>query len=218
MSKKAQINQLVFIDDSGDPGFKIEKGSSKTFVIACIIFDDYLEAEKAAVVIKELRRSLKFPETTEFRFNKSSKKTRLAFLNEVSKYKFRTRAIVMEKSIIRSGELKRKKETFYQFAIKMVLKHNFGTIKNARVKLDGHGERIFRRKMTTYLRKELNTAERKIIDNLKFVDSRNNVLIQLADIVAGSINRSFDKTKTDHKLYLNILKRNKRIEDVWEFK
>lgn len=35
---------LVFIDDSGDPGFKIEKGSSSVFVIALVIFDDDLEA------------------------------------------------------------------------------------------------------------------------------------------------------------------------------
>ena len=37
---------LVFIDDSGDPGFKLQKGSSPVFIIACVIFDDELEAEK----------------------------------------------------------------------------------------------------------------------------------------------------------------------------
>ena len=35
---------LVFIDDSGDPGFKLGKGSSLIFVIGCIVFDDELEA------------------------------------------------------------------------------------------------------------------------------------------------------------------------------
>lgn len=38
---------LVFIDDSGDPGFKLQKGSSLIFVISCIIFDEELEAEKS---------------------------------------------------------------------------------------------------------------------------------------------------------------------------
>ncbi len=37
---------LVFIDDSGDPGFKLDKGSSKFFVISLVIFNDNLEAEK----------------------------------------------------------------------------------------------------------------------------------------------------------------------------
>ncbi|HKZ35403.1 MAG TPA: DUF3800 domain-containing protein, partial [Patescibacteria group bacterium] len=67
---------LVFVDDSGDPGFNLEKGASKFFVIACIIFDDELQAEKTAVAIKELRRELKFPDEVEFKFNKSKQRVR----------------------------------------------------------------------------------------------------------------------------------------------
>jgi hypothetical protein len=59
---------LVFIDDSGDPGFKLEKGSSSHFVIACVIFQDELEALKVKVALKELKRSLKYPENVEFKF------------------------------------------------------------------------------------------------------------------------------------------------------
>ena len=54
---------LIFIDDSGDPGFKINKGASAFFVIACVIFKDELEAEKSAVALKQFRRKLKFPDT-----------------------------------------------------------------------------------------------------------------------------------------------------------
>ena len=49
---------LVLIDDSGDPGFKIGRGSSQFFVIACVIFDDELDAEETALIIKRYRRSL----------------------------------------------------------------------------------------------------------------------------------------------------------------
>lgn len=62
------IFMLVFIDDSGDPGFKFDKGSSEYFVISMVIFDDELEAEKIAVAIKELRRKIGFPDDVEFRF------------------------------------------------------------------------------------------------------------------------------------------------------
>ena len=64
---------LVFIDDSGDPGFNFKKGSSRFFIIAAVIFNDELEAEKTAVSIKELRRKLNFPDDVEFKFNKSRK-------------------------------------------------------------------------------------------------------------------------------------------------
>jgi len=68
---------LVFIDDSGDPGFKLDKGSTKYFIIAMVIFDDDLEAEKTAVAIKEFRRELKWPDYREFRFYKLSRDIRL---------------------------------------------------------------------------------------------------------------------------------------------
>ena len=208
---------LVFIDDSGDPGFKLNKGSSKVFVISCVIFDDELEAEKTAVAIKEFRRKMKFPDTMEFKFNKSSRKIRKGFLTEISKYKFRIRAIVMQKEKIYSWELKKSKESFYSYAIKMVLKYDNKTLKNAKIKLDGHGERIFRRKLTTYLRRELNVRQKKVVSQLRFVNSKTNVLIQMADMVAGSIYRKYTSNKKDADIYYSILKKHRKIQDCWVF-
>lgn len=48
---------IVFIDESGDAGFKIGKGSSTFFVISLIIFDDELEAEETALRIKNLENN-----------------------------------------------------------------------------------------------------------------------------------------------------------------
>lgn len=206
---------LVFIDDSGDPGFKIARGSSVIFVICCVIFDDDLEAEKVAVKIKELRRKLKKSDRFEFKFNKCSKKYRTEFLRTVASAKFRVRAIVMPKEKIYSEELRRSKESFYNFTIKMVLRHNSGTIKNARIRLDGRGNRVFRRRLLTYLRRDLNTGERRVVKNIRFRDSKRDVLIQLADMVAGSINRSFQTRKSDSQVYLGIIK--PRVEDIWVF-
>lgn len=206
---------LIFIDDSGDPGFKIEKGSSPVLVIVCVIFDDELEAEKTAVAIKELRRKLKKSDKFEFKFNKTNREFRLKFLQEVSHFKFRFRAIVFEKTKIKSDELKTSKQSFYNYAIKMVLKHNFGTIKGAKIRLDGHGDRIYKREVIRYLRKELNNRENKIFQKLQFVDSKSNVLIQLADMIAGSIHRKYMMEKMDSKTYFNIIKKQK--EDLWEF-
>lgn len=38
-------------------------------------------------------------------------------------------------------------------------------------------------------------------------DSRRDNLIQLADVIAGSINRSFQTDKTDSEDYLRIIKK-----------
>lgn len=207
---------LVFIDDSGDPGFKMNKGSSRFFVISAVLFDDNLEAEKTAVAIKELRRELKFGDDVEFKFNKSKRLVRERFLSAINPYSFKIRCIVIEKEIIYSEELRRNKKRFYAYAIKKLLENNGNEIKNAKIKVDGSGDREFRRNFLTYLRRELNTKDRCVLEHCKLVDSKGNVLIQLADMVAGAIRRSYSKDKTDKDVYKCIIK--KHITSEWKFK
>ncbi|MBU0455447.1 MAG: DUF3800 domain-containing protein [Gammaproteobacteria bacterium] len=205
---------LIFLDESGDPGFKVGKGSSNVFVIALVIFDDHLEAEETALKIKRLRRELGKDDGFEFKFNKCSRAIRCHFLSTIAECRFRIRALVIRKEKIYGKELRRNKESFYAYAVKMVLKHNNDTIRDAKLKMDGHGERKFRREFLAYLRRELNSPSRKIVSHLRFVDSRGNVLIQLADMIAGAIHRSFSN-KVDANIYREIIK--KREEDVWIF-
>lgn len=207
---------LIFIDESGDAGFKTTKGSTPYFVIVIVIFDDELVAEDVALSIKKLRRKLNKKDTFEFKFNKLDKNIRLMFLKEISKYDFRIRAIVFRKDKIYSPKFKDDKNSFYSYAVKMVLKHNNNTIKNAKIRLDGLGEREFRRSLLVYLRKELNTRENKVLNDLKFVDSNKNVLIQLADMIAGSIRRYYEGEKIDYELYKAEI--NRKIDNIWEFK
>lgn len=47
-------------------------------------------------------------------------------------------------------------------------------------------------------------------------NSKRDVLVQLADMVAGSINRAENKIKPDSYIYKEIIK--KHIEDEWHFK
>lgn len=207
---------LVFIDDSGDPGFKFDKGSTSHFVIALVIFDDELEAEKTAVAIKELKRKIGFRDRDEFRFFKTKNEFKKMFLETVNPFGFRVRCLVVDKSIIISEELRNNKNSFYAYFIKEVLKNNNDTILDAKIRLDGSGDKIFRRNFITYLRKELNSGKKKIVLDCKMIDSKENVLVQLADMVAGSINRAENKEKKDRFEYKNIIK--KRIEDEWRFK
>ncbi|MCA9341748.1 DUF3800 domain-containing protein, partial [Candidatus Saccharibacteria bacterium] len=75
--------------------------------------------------------------------------------------------------------------------------------------------REYKKSAITYLRREVNSRSSKI-KKVRFVDSGTNTLIQLADLVAGSILRSTQTNKTDSDDYVKILRM--RIEDVWYFK
>jgi hypothetical protein len=207
---------LVFIDDSGDAGFKLDKGSSKHFVIACVIFDDNLDAEETALKIKRLRRTLHWRDDHEFKFNKANKQIRLAFLNEVKGCNFRARAIVADKSTIRSHELRSNKTKFYNYMIKKVLAKSDGpiTIKDGNIRLDDHEDRAYKKAAMTYFRQQANPRG-GVIKDMKFVNSKSDSLIQLADMVAGAILRTTQGGKTDSSDYLKVIQ--KRIEDIWYF-
>ncbi len=207
---------LVFLDDSGDPGFKLDKGSSQFFVISLVIFNDNLEAEKTAVAIKELRRDLGFSDQTEFKFFKSRREVREKFLGAVNQFDFRIRSLVIDKRLIKSDHLKANKNSFYSYAIKIVLQYSSNSILNAKIRIDGSGDRIFRKNFLSYLRKQLNTKEKCIMENCKLVDSKKDVLIQMADMVAGSIRRFYDDSVTDSQVYKKII--FKHIDDEWPFK
>lgn len=206
---------LVFIDDSGDPGFKLGKGSTEVFVISLVIFDDDLEAEKAALAIKSLRRKLRFPDGVEFKFFKSHARVKQEFLHAIAGINFRVRSLVVRKALIHSPELRTNKKSFYAYAIKTALRNSGNTIFDAKVKIDGSGDRVFRREFLSYLRRELHSSDRRIVKSCKLVDSRENVLIQMADMIAGSIRRSYDTSKSDATAYKKIIQH--RIEDEWQF-
>ncbi len=206
---------IVFIDESGDSGFSVDKGSSRIFAIVCVVFTDELEAEKTAVAIKELKRHLGFSDRTEFKFNGSKKQVRIDFLRTINKFDFSVRAVVVDKDKIRSPLLKEDKSSFYSYFIKLILSHTKGTIVNAKVRIDGSGDRIFRRNFLTYLRKQLNSSEKKVMQNVKLVDSKTNVLIQMADMIAGTIRRHKEGEKEDAKEYYKNIE--KKISDCWDF-
>lgn len=206
---------IVFIDESGDPGFKMEKGSSVVFVIAMVIFDDNLEAEKTSLSIKDLRRKLNVSDMYEFKFNKTDKHFKNEFFTTVKNFKFRVRAITVAKKAIHSSRLKTEKENFYNYIIMQILKNNNGALHEAKLRFDKRGEKTMRDQLRTYLSHRLDNKNSKIFKDLKFVDSKQNTLIQLADMVAGSV--SAEMSGKD-KSYLVSLKRAGRIEDVWSFK
>lgn len=202
---------FIFADDSGDTGFK--KSSSPVFVIALVIFDDNLVAEKTALAIKKLRRELKFPDNVEFKFHKSRPSIKRKFLDTVTKYPFRIRAIVVEKGRVRNKFKEGSKETFFNHIVMTALRESDGTIRNAKLRFDERGGRRVRNEMRAYLSREMDNKTKKIFLDLKFIDSKKDNLVQLADMVAGTIAAYYKGTE---KELFSLLQ--KRIEDVFEYR
>ena len=202
---------LVFIDESGDPGFKVARGSSPLFVAAMVVFDDRAAAARTREVVRKLLGRIH--RRPEFKFNKCRNEVRDAFFKAVGRESFIVRAVVVRKELIWSEHLRTNDESFYRFFIKSMVRFDNQTLKNAKVIIDGSGDRTFRRSLATYLRHH---GARGTIDEVRIRDSRSEPLLQLADMCAGAIARSYRTDRAEPDRWRSVI--SARIEDVWEFK
>lgn len=201
---------LVFIDESGDPGFKTSKGSSDVFVAALVAFRDPAVASSTEAAIEAVAQRLRI--RPEFKFSKSRPEVRDAFFGAVQPYEFVVRAIVVEKDRIYSQRLRTDKESFYKFFVKSMLRFDNGLLQGAKVIIDGNGDREFRQELGTYLRRHCGPG---VIKDVRFKESERDRLVQLADMCAGAIARSFKADREDRHRWRNMLGR--KVEDVWRF-
>lgn len=202
---------LVFIDESGDPGFKLAKGSSPIFVVALVAFEDVEQSRRTIVAINDVAKKVKLP--TEFKFSKSRPEVRDAFFEAVIPFDFCVRAIVIQKEKLYSPLLRTEKEAFYSFFVKSMLKFDNGLLKNANVIIDGSGEQAFKRELSGYLKKH--TGE-NAIRKVTFSDSKNDRLVQMADMCTGAIARSYRERRDDARRWHKMI--GAKIEDIWNFK
>ena len=78
-------------------------------------------------------------------------------------------------------------------------------LSDVKIEIDGRSSKQYMKQTATYLRREINSDKTKRIE-IKFEDSTEDNLIQLADLIAGAINRSLNNDKTDSKTYVRIIK------------
>jgi hypothetical protein len=206
-------HMLAIIDDAGDPGFKFERGSSQFFVIACIVFDDLAEAEAVASALRCFKAKRNWSTTYELKFNTLRKDIIKEVLSAILPYNFRIRSIVVDKPRVKNHEMRSKPGAFYNYVVKEVLARD-DKLNNAKVRLDGRAGRKYKRQAAVYFRKAVNKQDYKIAD-FDFADSKRTDLVQLADLVVGSIYRSKQTSLTDCADYLAILR--PKIDEMWDF-
>jgi hypothetical protein len=85
-------------------------------------------------------------------------------------------------------------------------------VDNAKILLDGQNVRGYTQGLRTFLRQSLNSSKQRM-RKFESVDSAKEVLVQLADMVAGSLYRSLQEDKTDRNEYRSLIE--PKIEDLW---
>ncbi len=199
---------FVHMDESGDPGFKFERGSTRYFVITLLLVDDPIPLQTA---IDDLRDQLGFAPRNEFKFYHSSTDVRLSFLRMLRRQDFVVRALVIDKPLMTRPHMQTR-DTFYNYLVMLILQHDNNTISDAMIVLDESVKSKQRKQfLATYLRQALNTdADAPKVRGIRYHNSRSDNLIQAADMLSGAIYANFHR---DDDQYLNIIR--SKIDDLW---
>lgn len=119
------VAKFVYLDESGDTGFKFQSGSSSFFVITLLLVEDPIPFQAA---VDRLRDDLGMAQANEFTFYQSSINVRNAFLQMLRRQDFSARILVIDKRLMTQSHM-RQRDTFYNFLVQMVLQHDNGSIR-----------------------------------------------------------------------------------------
>lgn len=205
---------LVFIDESGDPGLKVSKGSSEFFAVSLVVFEDEEDAVACDQRISLLRHEIGWISDSEFHFRRNSHKIRDGFLKAVEPYSFFYYGIVINKAKL-YGEGFKNKESFYKYACRLVFENAKDKLNDATVIIDRSGSNDFRNQLNSYLKKHINDGRHRLIKKVKMQNSKANNLLQLADYVAGIINRSVQQQKNKADDYRKIIAHREIFVQIW---
>ncbi len=164
-----------------------------------VVFEEIEEAETLDNRINLLKHEFSLYLDFEFKFSKCDKNIRTRFLQAVLPYNFFYFAIVINKEKL-YGEGFKYKESFYKYASGLVFENAKPHLHDSTIIIDGSGSKDFRNQLSSYLRKKISGG---YIKKIKLQDSKNNNLLQLADMISGAINRSFSESPM--RSYIEIL-------------
>ena len=197
---------LVFIDESGDTGLKLDiKPTSPLFIVTLVLFEDHDQAVQADQRIQALKTTLGTRGDFEFHFSKLKPAWRQRFLQEMALCEFFYFSVVLDKAGLTAHGIHSPAE-LYRYTCGLVFECAKPYLRDAVVILDGQGSELLRRELSSYLRHKIQAdgAAHSLIHKVKLQDSHKNNLLQLADMVCGAVARSFTD-KLDASEYRKLI-------------
>ncbi len=206
---------LVFVDESGDPGFKFASGSSIFFIVVAAIFPDSFSADACDRSIEELRRTLRLPLRYEFHFSHCSDRVRREFFKKVVTDQFQYHGFVLNKPRL-YGNRFNDQQGFYDFTVGLVCENAGPLLRDAIVVIDKCGDREFKQKLAKSLKARMTDGDGNCrLKKVRMESSHNNNLVQLADMLCGAVGRSFASTDANGGELRKIVSRREERVQFW---
>lgn len=215
---------FAYIDDSGDSGFKYDRGSTRYVVIAACIFDTIEDITHAWKLMETARCEEHNGEffhkyDREFKYNKTHPKLKDVFFDCMKSANYHVRVIIADKTKIRSKNLLSNPRLLKSYMIRQLFTHTFGAVKECVLYIDGQDTRAFSIPDTDYLMNIVNKICPGTLSKVDFVDSKTNPMIQLADMTAGAIHAKLETGNPKALAHFNTFayRTNKPLGTYWVF-
>ncbi|MGZ4105921.1 MAG: DUF3800 domain-containing protein [Tumebacillaceae bacterium] len=190
---------LIFVDESGDNGFKFGEGSSRYFLVTTVhIKKD--NASSVAACIEASRIAVNWKR--EFHFKENPDTVRARFLDNVRKEEFYYRAILIDKQKV-SSYFPRKKAEFYKAVVELLFRDDPQHFHNSKIFVDETSDQEFQNQLKKHLRSIAAECDVSILD-IKFKNWKQNSLLQVADMISGAIYRKYDR---GHVIFYDRIKK-----------
>lgn len=201
---KVIITQL-WADESGDSGFKFTSGSSQHLIIAAVYTLDENSASTIIETITNLKSQLKLTADYEFKFSRCPNKFKEAFLAAVHDLDWKYKSIVVDKTSLNAPALINHSHQLYCESIRRLLYDNNPPLEKAILTIDEAVSKIHHREFNSVLKQYVS---KNLVKKIRQVRSSSDSMIQLADMVSGSIFRRYEK---GNSLYHDRIKDKQKV-------
>ena len=200
--------KYAFVDEFGAFGYDFSNSGCTThFIISAIIVDrDNLQI--VADGVSAIRQ--KYFQQGEIKSSKIGKnhKRRITILDELKQLPFHIFAFVCDKQKVYENSGLRLKKTFYKFLNNIVYQELRIAYSNLTITADEIGDNDYIQSFVAYVKSKEIPLD--LFDNslFRFENSKYNVILQLADIISGSLAYHYDERKkldADGYNYISIL-------------
>lgn len=209
-------NTHCFVDEYGDTSINIEKSGVSAFFIITIIFvpsDSLVSKAEAAEKIR-----IKYFQTGEMKSSKvgDNDERRIKILSDLNDIDFRSFSLAVDKSELYKESGLAWKRSFFKYLHRLLYERVFRIFENLDVIADEHGSEEFMEGFKSYLTRVIPPSLFSS-QTFDFAPSRNNVMLQVADFISGSLARCLDpdKKSSRHQEILALLTKCSVGIDVW---
>ncbi|MCM3768157.1 DUF3800 domain-containing protein [Neobacillus niacini] len=183
--------QYAFVDEYGNYGFDFDKNDVSTHFIIVAILVKGSNKEILEEKVECIRQ--KFFQAGEMKSSKirNNHKRRSLILNEIKGLPFNIFAYIIDKRKIRENAGIRYKKSFFKFLNRLLYDDLYRTFDQLELIADEYGNKEFMKEFKGYvIRKSI--PDLFNFSSFGFNNSKSNILIQLADLLAGTIAKGYD--------------------------